>query len=134
MRVQSQSVGPLVFLLLMTFALVGCEEVPDDCAMSFCGCWEPVTFEYQATAWDVQTETPVEGVEVRCAGTDELLAVSGADGLISFSLETEGSAGCGSLDCNNLDLTPPEGSPYVEATVSTEGTNGGQLVMAYAPD
>ena len=122
-------------LLLLPLGFSCAPTAPlEDCGISLCGCWEPVMLSYEAVAWDLQTEAPVEGVEVRCAGSDELMAVSDEAGEVSFSLETEYSPGCGYLDCNNLDLTPPEGSAYVDETVATEGTNGGQLVMNYGDD
>ena len=50
---------------------------------------------------------PFEGVQVRCAGDDEILATSDADGRLSFVLDVRGTLPCGFTTCDTLVYTHP---------------------------
>jgi hypothetical protein len=103
------------------------------CGGSFCGCSEPATLEYEATVIDIQTDTPVAGVEVYCLGEDAPISTSDDAGLIGFSIETMLSPGCGYDRCNNLRFHATVG-PYVDHEEPVLESNNGFVEMTYPPD
>lgn len=86
------------------------DDATRDCAATFCGCWAPATLTYSVTVVDAATEEPIEGVGVFCLPEEEPIALSDADGLVSFSIDTMESPGCGWERCNNLQFRGPLGA------------------------
>jgi hypothetical protein len=97
-----------------------------DCGMSFCGCWTPETLTFSANV--ITAEAPAQGIELYCKGEPDPIAVSDAMGMVSFSIETMVSPGCGPERCGNLRFHDPAG-----ALADVEGAyyeyNGKDVVM-----
>jgi len=87
------------------------------CASSLCGCWEDATLSYQTKVVDQATGNPLEGIQVRCAGEDEVQATSNASGDLAFDLDTRVSPGCHYERCTNLKFVDPAGK-YQDASAT----------------
>jgi len=111
--------------------LPGCLQ--QDCAESLCGCWEAATLEFEATLYNPQLAAPVEGAEVYCDDESEPLATSDADGLVSFSVETELSPGCGYARCDELRIDATD-QGLQEQVLSVYEANGERIDLQYMPD
>ncbi|MCA9707571.1 MAG: hypothetical protein KDK70_17090 [Myxococcales bacterium] len=115
------------FILLLVGA-PACVTTSDVCGETNCGCWEDATIDYQATVRDVGRDAPVQGAEVFCDDEDEPIAVSDAQGQVSFTLETEHSLGCGYARCERLRFSAPDqGLDDFETT--TDLSNGLRVEM-----
>lgn len=102
----------------------------DDCVRSFCGCWADATLNYQTTVVDSRSE-PIAGAELTCPGQNTLIARSDAAGLVTFTIETEESPGCGLARCGNLVLQDSTGRTI---QVTAGATNGDTIVLGRATD
>ena len=102
----------------------------DDCVRSFCGCWTEATLKYQAMVVDSRGE-PIAEAELACMGEDTPIAHSDATGLVTFTIETEESQGCGWARCGKLIFKDSVGRI---TEVTTGGTNGDTVVLGRATD
>ena len=92
--------------LLALLSLTGCDG--PDCGRPICGCWEDATVSLDITVVD-QDSDPLEGIELVCVNEQAAFATSGVDGLITGTLETRVSDGCGLERCSSVTLLGPIG-------------------------
>jgi hypothetical protein len=99
----------LMVSLSALLPLLACSGPAGTCGPSLCGCAEDATLNFVAHVQDV-SGAPVPGAEGRCAGESAPVATAGTDGVISFTLQTQKSPGCGFVRCNTLHLSLPSGT------------------------
>ena len=111
---------------LILSSLMACNtpfgEGEGGCAMSFFGCSESKTLTYETTVVDQATGDPLQGIQVRCAGEDEIQTTSNTSGEIAFTPETTFSPGCKYERCSNLEFVDPSGS-YTDASATAFQTD-----------
>jgi hypothetical protein len=126
----------LAMALAFALAVVQCSQQTqqrgdlDDCVRSFCGCWTHTTLDYRAVVVDGRGD-PIAGADLTCMGENALIARSDSTGIVTFTIDTEESPGCGLARCGNLVLRDA-GGRMIE--VRTRATNGDTIVLQHATD
>jgi len=98
-----------------------------DCARSFCGCWTPVTLNFETTAID-KDRAPINGIQLFCSQEQEPIGTSDKDGKIKFTIETKVSPGCNYQRCTNFRFIDPSGT-FKDLETTVYVANGLSVVM-----
>lgn len=102
---------------------------PGGCG-DLCGCWTDVALNYSVTLLD-DRGSPASGVTATCAGESTPISTAGADGVISFSIQTRESPGCSFERCRNINLAQAGGA-LEPLQVFAQATNGATVRMCPA--
>jgi hypothetical protein len=100
------------------------------CGATLCGCWEPLSFEFEGTVADTDG-APLDTALLHCKGQADPIAMADASGVVSFVLDTQVSPGCGLEVCNMLEVSAPG---FLPIELATQTANGTVMVLQSASD
>jgi len=114
-----------MLLLVMLLSVAHTEDY--GCGMTFCGCSNPATLNFETTLVD-GNNTPLKGIQIFCEKEQEPIATSGDTGKASFSIETSYSPGCHYARCTNLRLADPT-QVFADVKTTVYSINGKVAVL-----